>query len=175
MTWPEFQKHPTPADHGADPHRPPSPIPPFPQPQRTPISGTAIAAAVLAILGGLRGTLGAVAIPLIDPDPELDPTNFWGKMQLLMAVSTLFSVVLLIGGIFVLMRKRIGQTLVVVGCGAALAVSIISSISFYNHVAVDDAEVMVLVGPTLLGAVGLAFTVTTLVLALLPATARSLR
>ncbi|WP_280311171.1 hypothetical protein [Nocardia abscessus] len=155
--------------HSSPPLPPPSPSPLLPSPQ--PPATTAIIAATLAVLGGLRGLLGSFAIPFIESDPEFDPTRFWRKIQLLLIVAVLLATLLLVGGILMYMRKKIARVLLGVGGLGTLTLSIVISIALYNHTAVDG-PVSVNPAPTILGLIGMAFNTVMLILTFLPSTSR---
>ncbi|MFD0363153.1 hypothetical protein ACFQZZ_17040 [Nocardia sp. GCM10030253] len=166
MTDPQFQRPPYPAYAAAPQYPTPPPL------QAGPSAVTAIFAAILAVLGGLRGVFGAIAIPFLNTDPDFDPTGFWRKIQILLLVAVVFAIVLLIGGISMFLRKNVARILIGVGGVGTLAISVITSVASYNHVAVDDMPVSVSVDLTLIGLIGVAFNVAMLVLTFLPSTSR---
>ncbi|WP_328394214.1 hypothetical protein [Nocardia sp. NBC_00416] len=148
----------------------PTLAPPYPRPAPAPSAATAVIAAVLAIIGGFRGLLGMLAIPLIDTDPYYDPTGVWRRIQLLLVVASIFALVLLIGGILVLLRKMAGLALLGVGGAGSLLFSIIVNTALSGATTSDSAAPQIV--PSALGIVGTAFTVVMLVLAFLPSTSR---
>ncbi|MFC9254493.1 hypothetical protein ACFWMR_08460 [Amycolatopsis thailandensis] len=85
-------------------------------------SGTAIGAAVLAFLCGMRylSEAGAFVMQLAVFEPE--PRYFVGVAWNGLLVATLF-----LGGVLLLMRKFLGRTLVVVGAALALAASVLAN------------------------------------------------
>ncbi|MFI9508877.1 hypothetical protein [Nocardia sp. NPDC052566] len=181
MTDPQFHRptYPPPPGYGQAPQYPNYPQRPnYPQQQPfrpSPSAVTAILAAVLSILGGLRGLFGAIAIPLIDSNPEWDPSGFWRKIQIALYVSVAFAALLLIGGILLLTRKKISRVLIGIGGVGTLIASIGISIANYNHTtagAPADATVTVTWDLTGLAIIGVAFNVATLILAFLPSTSR---
>lgn len=95
-------------------------------------------------------------IPLVDSDPFFDPTGFWRKIQVLLIVAVIFAVLLLVGGILVLVRKKFARVLLGVGGAGTLASSIIVGIAIYRYMA-DGGWVTVNPAPTTLGLIGMAF------------------
>ncbi|MFE7721550.1 hypothetical protein ACFU44_21185 [Nocardia rhizosphaerihabitans] len=155
------------------PYQPPR----FPPGPPEPNAVTAIFAAILAILGGLRGVFGAVAIPFLNTDSDFDPSGFWSKIQVLLGVSALCSLVLLVGGILMLARKKIARVLIGVGGTGTLALSVITSIALYNHLdarADDSTSITVSFDSDLsvFNAIGFLFNIALLVLTFLPSTGR---
>lgn len=153
------------------PGYPPYPAqPPF---QSGPSAVTAIIAGILAILGGLRGTVGAIAIPFLDIDSDFDPSGFWRKLQIVLLVSAAFSLVMLIGGILLFLRKKISRILIGVAGIATLALSIITSVAIYNHISEGgERDVYLNTDLSLLGAIGAAFNLAMVILVFLPSTGR---
>jgi hypothetical protein len=144
----------------------PEPAPPPEPPEREPGAGTAIATGVLAVLGGLWHSLGVAgnALTLFSSSIAL------GGALLSLVVNAVLAVVLLFGGVRLLMRRYNGRLLVVTGSALAivayLADLVFSAFGLHvlSQVAVGNRALAVLV----LGVPA----VTTLVLALLPATGR---
>ncbi|OXM53592.1 hypothetical protein CFP75_06720 [Amycolatopsis alba DSM 44262] len=97
-------------------------------------SGTAIGAAVLAFLCGMRylSEAGAFVLQLAVFEPA--PRYFVGMVWNGVLVATLF-----VGGVLLLMRKFLGRTLVVVGAALALAASVLANgdIRLYFFAEVD--------------------------------------
>ncbi|WP_157514349.1 hypothetical protein [Nocardia concava] len=153
--------------YGAYPYGPP-PVAPSPK------SVTAIIAGVLSLLGGARAVLGSLALPLLETDPDLDPSGFWGRVKLFLLVAVGFGVLLLIGGILMLMRKRISQVLLGIGGIGTLVSSIGLTIAMYNHFVRDYGgdNVSVNWDFTIFGIIGAAFNVAQLVLTFWPSTSR---
>ncbi|MEV0060416.1 hypothetical protein [Nocardia sp. NPDC050718] len=160
--------------------------PRFPQPYQPPrFQGgppepnavTAIFAGILAILGGLRGVFGAVAIPFLTTDADFDPTGFWSKIQVLLGISALCSLVLLIGGILMLARKQVSRVLIGLGGTGTLVLSVVTSIALYNHLdaRTDDSTSLTVSFDSdlsVLNAIGFLFNIALLVLTFLPSTGR---
>lgn len=155
------------------PYQPPR----FPPGPPEPSGVTGVIAGILAVLGGLRGVFGAIAIPFLQTDSDFDPTGFWSKIQVLLGISALCSLVMLIGGILMLARKKISRVLIALGGVGTLVLSVITSIALYNHLDAqpDESSTVTLTFDTdlsILNAIGFAFNIVLLVLTFLPATGR---
>lgn len=140
-------------------------------PPRRPGGGTAITAAVLAILGAVSdaviGVLIVVTSLVMDREPARGRaaagTGDTALTVGLAVVLVIVAVVLLVGGVLLLRRRVIGRQLVVAGS----ALSILGSIA---SIAVTLAYGMTTGNSTPSNGCGVVFAVATLVLALLPTT-----
>ncbi|WP_218002701.1 hypothetical protein [Nocardia brevicatena] len=121
-----------------------------------PSAATAIIAAVLAFPGGVRGLFRLLAIPLIEADPHLDPSGDWRRIELLLAVAALFALLLLIGGILLLARRRIGRILIGVGGIGTLVLSLVVN-AMLDSATTGAGSVNIV--PTAFGVVGAAMNV----------------
>ncbi|MFI5610640.1 hypothetical protein [Amycolatopsis sp. NPDC051903] len=108
--------------------QPGQPFPAYPggpgQLQQKPGGGTAITAAVLAILGGIVAAIGAVS-------SAIGMAAFHGVFVLLIVsliVDLAMAVLLLWGAISLIMHKPLGRLLVIIGCSVAIAFTVVSLI-----------------------------------------------
>lgn len=104
--------------------------------QRPASGGTAVAAAVLALLGGIVGVVGVVFGVVATVDSERG-VFAWGMVPgwmsvvsvVTLVVDLLAGVLLLAGAILVFRRRGAGPTLVVLGCVGVLASYVVTAIS----------------------------------------------
>ncbi|QRP47173.1 hypothetical protein [Amycolatopsis sp. FDAARGOS 1241] len=92
--------------------------------QQKPGGGTAITAAVLAILGGIVAVIGVIG-------SVVGMAAFHGVFGLLIVsliVELAMAVLLLWGAISLIMHKPLGRMLVIIGCSVAIAFTVISLI-----------------------------------------------
>lgn len=155
-----------------------------------PSGGTAITAGVLAALGGLL-SLGITAVSLfflivvasIGSNFDRSDLEFLDSIFGILAIGmvamviiglvlgTVLSVLLIAGAVLLFRRKMLGRWLVVSGCAVAIVSNLMTAV-FTTAVTADDwysPEGVVSV------VVGLAFPITTMVLALLPSTTAWIR
>lgn len=129
--------------------------------------------AVLAFLGALAAVVAIIGDIAIVSISDIDvPGWFAGYAAVEGIVALARLVVLVAGGVFLLRRRVLGRTLVLVGCGLTILTSIIGVI-LVQGVSVND-------GPATIGSgvgttIGLAFPIVTAVLVLNSATTRWLR
>lgn len=157
--WPQHQGWPQqPGYPGGYPLKPPGPS-----------GATAIFAGILALPGGLVGLFYVVlSVFLMWSDHEFDPVSAVAGVAGAAVGLTLF-----VGAIALFRRKMIGRWLVVGGCAMAILFGIAALgetvIGFSGNPSREPAEI----GMTIL--VGLVFPILTIVLAMLPSTARWIR
>ncbi|GAA2054849.1 hypothetical protein [Williamsia deligens] len=84
------------------------------------------------------------------------------------------AVVLVAGGVFLLRRRILGRTLVLVGCGLSVLVGI-AGVIVVAAVANSSSGVELAVGSGIGATMGLIFPIVTVILLVLPATTRWLR
>jgi len=163
----------------------PDAYPALPAVPAQPSGGTAITAGVLAALGGLL-SLGITAVSLffliviasIGSNFDRSDLEFLDSIFGILAIGmvamviiglvlgTVLSVLLIAGAVLLFRRKMLGRWLVVSGCAVAIVSNLMTAV-FTTAVTADDwysPEGVVSV------VVGLAFPITTMVLALLPST-----
>lgn len=153
--------------------------------QQQPGGGTAITAGVLAILGGLWALVGVVtnlagaaAMAGLDSyrnsygapaTPNL-PELLGGYLIATGIVQVIVALLLIVGAVLLFMKKKVGRWLVVSGCALVVLSAIAGFVVMSAHLTQLES------GATLIGGgvalVLLAFPVATLVLAILPSTAR---
>ncbi|BCI78799.1 hypothetical protein ACJH6J_02120 [Mycobacterium sp. SMC-18] len=168
----------------------PDAYPALPAVPAQPSGGTAITAGVLAALGGLL-SLGITAVSLffliviasIGSNFDRSDLEFLDSIFGILAIGmvamviiglvlgTVLSVLLIAGAVLLFRRKMLGRWLVVSGCAVAIVSNLMTAV-FTTAVTADDwysPEGVVSV------VVGLAFPITTMVLALLPSTTAWIR
>lgn len=184
MTYPTY---PVP---GGYPGMPPQPMyPPLPP---KPSGATAITAAVLAILGGaaaligaVGGFLGAAGLAALESASEsaaeagvdavgadLGGLPDWFASYLVGAgiADVVIAVLLVVGAIMLITKKSLGRMLVAAGCVLVILLGVVGSVLMSGIG--SDAPAAVLMGNGIVTVVSLIFPVTTLILALVPSTAR---
>ncbi|WP_181721942.1 hypothetical protein [Nocardia gipuzkoensis] len=141
------------------------------QPQSQPPSSgvTAIIAGILAVLGGLYDAFGLFGLIVFFAIPIFAPPSEYGwsfaKLQLLLIVTAAFAILLLIGGILMLIRKKFARVLLGVGGVGTLVQSIIITSIESNTITVNtDLDAV--------SAVGIVLNIVMLVLTFLPTTSR---
>ncbi|MCV7066666.1 hypothetical protein H7H51_14835 [Mycolicibacterium farcinogenes] len=155
--WPQHQGWPQqPGYPGGYPLKPPGPS-----------GATAIFAGILAIPGGLVGiALGGVAIFAIFISSQ-EEREAW--MYLTPLIGFGYGLSLVIGAVSLFRRKSIGRRLVVGGCAVLIVIGIVfvGGAITESHADFDSVGIPMIVG--------LVFPILTLVLAMLPSTARWIR
>ncbi|MBE1576126.1 DUF3824 domain-containing protein [Amycolatopsis roodepoortensis] len=139
-----------------------------PGPMRQPSGATAIIAGILAILGGLWFLAGLAS-------HIIELSHYFISFLLVGAALDLVSAaVLLGGGIMLLLRKRAGRVLTVIGAASAIGFVALTFLlqAFDAHFHFSYGGVMLHFGVGLLLIVVLIPAIATLVLALVPPTAR---
>ncbi|WP_370944591.1 hypothetical protein AB5J62_36525 [Amycolatopsis sp. cg5] len=112
-------------------------------PAPAPSGGTAITAAVLAILGGVVHLVGAIA-------GALNLGSFVSVMSIVISVGVnpLLAGLLIGGGIMIFLRKPAGRLNVIIGAGLAIAVYataiVFGAVGVYAHGIMPAAFVMIL-------------------------------
>ncbi|WP_194816731.1 hypothetical protein [Nocardia sp. XZ_19_385] len=138
-----------------------------------PSGGTAISAGVLAALGTVAQLLGGVGVlwlALATSDGLSDEDGLYAFVLVGAGFALLTAVLLGIGSVTLFLRKAIGRILIAVGCAIhilAQIASIVVSVAAVGEYADDD-----LIGTGLGGLIGIVFPIATLILVLLPSTAR---
>ncbi|MEV0249898.1 hypothetical protein AB0H76_25080 [Nocardia sp. NPDC050712] len=144
-----------------------------------PSGGTAITAGVLAALGAVSQLAGA-AISLttstVFTDSGLSDSDLTSQLRTLMTVTSVvsFLVAALLGGgaVLLFLRKAAGRILVAAGCGLVIVAQLANTVLMATLFADLDDDGSVLAVAGLSAVFSLIFPIVTLVLALLPATAR---
>ncbi|MGV0810593.1 hypothetical protein ABQF34_01385 [Mycolicibacterium boenickei] len=132
-------------------------------PPRGPSGATGIIAGILALLGGLVG----VALPVLCGLIMWSDREFYGLGAAFGLAGFTFGLALLIGAVLLWRRRMIGRWLIVVGCTVAILAGVVPVIMTIEER--DLTSVLVYAVP--LGV----FPILTLVLTLLPSTAKWVR
>ena len=146
---------------------------PTPPPSTSPSAATGIIAAVLSGLGGLANVVGGLlatfGLSVMISESTYDiGSGAWTGLIAITMLNIVAGVLLSVGTVMLLLRKRSSQWIVVAGCAVSIVSSLISlslasTIADYQYSG-KGADV-----------VGLVFPIVTIVLALLPSTAAWIR
>lgn len=150
---------------------------------RPPGGGTAITAGILALLGCVVGIVGLISgvvavVNFHDYNDVFNDSVYSGFEYETFLYARLACLVILapllgIGGVMLLMRRRTGRSMVIIGCLVAIVLSIGSLVTngaLLGSIGALDGRTA---GVSLIGAaIGLIFPVTTLILAAVGATVR---
>jgi hypothetical protein len=145
------------------------PYPLTPAPSTSPSAATGVIAAVLSGLGGLANVVGGLLMAfglavIINESTYGIGSGTWTGLIAITMLNIVAGVLLSIGTVMLLLRKRTSRWIVVAGCAVSIVSSLIS-LSLASTIA--DYQY----GGRGADVVGLAFPIVTIVLALLPATA----
>lgn len=137
-------------------------------------SGTAIASAVLALLGAtyrIVGAIVAVGVSVYLGGEEVRAAEAPNRTILLISIPFLLAIgaALLVGGIRLLRKSPVGRTLVVTACSVDIAYEVIE---FVIVKAVAGSGPMIAVGSPVLLIIGVIFPVVTIVLTVNSSTSR---
>lgn len=131
-----------------------------------PSGATGIIAAILALLGGPVGVcFGAMTVFIMFTDAEFDAI---GVVLSLFGVA--FGLALLLGAIALIRRRMIGRRLIIGGCAVAILSGLATLCDMAIGITGNPSREPAEIGLTII--VGLVFPILTLVLAMLPSTAR---
>ncbi|MEU8895101.1 hypothetical protein [Nocardia sp. NPDC048505] len=150
----------------------------YAMPAAAPSGGTAITAGVLACIGAVFQLIGGFAnfftssqISSLDTGGDLE-SGFTTLTMITGAVAILSALLLGVGAVMLFTRRPVGRILIAAGCGLVIVMQILSNVLLATMFADidDDGSIMAIAGVSAL--ISLIFPVITMVLALLPSTAR---